>query len=187
MWCQFFLLGVVQFLNSITGRCCDHEVYEYGCLQILYFLVQSIAKGKISSGINQEGIKYYNNIINELLTNGLEPFATLFHFDLPQALQDDYSGFYSPNITKDFEDYSELCFKEFGDRVKHWITLNEPWSYSVGVDKPYLATHYQPWSGDWSVKEVLQVIIGKCLRFEEIAGADVWHSDVRVFSVLDSV
>ncbi|RYR22977.1 hypothetical protein Ahy_B03g068256 isoform C [Arachis hypogaea] len=102
-----------------------------------------LPKGKISSGINQEGIKYYNNLINELIANGLEPFATLFHFDLPQALQDEYSGFYSPNIIKDFEDYSELCFKEFGDRVKHWITLNEPWSYSVGVDKPYLATHYQ--------------------------------------------
>ncbi|XP_057751346.1 beta-glucosidase 12-like [Arachis stenosperma] len=102
-----------------------------------------LPKGKISSGINQEGIKYYNNLINELLANGLEPFVTLFHFDLPQALQDEYSGFYSPNIIKDFEDYSELCFKEFGDRVKYWITLNEPWTYSVGVDKPYLATHYQ--------------------------------------------
>ncbi|XP_061361382.1 beta-glucosidase 12-like [Gastrolobium bilobum] len=101
-----------------------------------------LPKGKISAGINQEGIKYYNNLINELLANGLQPFVTLFHWDLPQALQDEYSGFLSPHIINDFRDYAELCFKEFGDRVKHWITLNEPWSYSMGTE-PYMASHYQ--------------------------------------------
>lgn len=55
---------------------------------------------------------------------------TLFHWDLPQTLEDEYSGFLSPNIVKDFRDYAELCFKEFGDRVKHWITLNEPWAFA---------------------------------------------------------
>ncbi|XP_057453250.1 beta-glucosidase 12-like [Lotus japonicus] len=89
-----------------------------------------LPKGKLSGGINQEGIKYYNNLINELLSNGLHPFVTLFHWDMPQALEDEYGGFLSPHIVDDFQDYAELCFKEFGDRVKHWITLNEPWSYS---------------------------------------------------------
>ncbi|RDX87882.1 Beta-glucosidase 12, partial [Mucuna pruriens] len=90
-----------------------------------------LPKGKLSGGINQEGIKYYNNLINELLANGLQPFVTLFHWDLPQALEDEYGGFLSPQIINDFQDYSELCFKEFGDRVKYWITLNEPFSYSM--------------------------------------------------------
>ncbi|KAG4985274.1 hypothetical protein JHK86_032965 [Glycine max] len=89
-----------------------------------------LPKGKLSGGINQEGIDYYNNLINELLANGLKPFVTLFHWDLPQSLEDEYGGFLSPRIVKDFQDYADLCFKEFGDRVKHWITLNEPWSYS---------------------------------------------------------
>ncbi|KAF4359254.1 hypothetical protein F8388_005363 [Cannabis sativa] len=87
--------------------------------------------GKLSGGVNKEGIKYYNNLINELLANGLKPFVTLFHWDLPQALEDEYGGFLSPNIVHHFKEYTELCFKEFGDRVKHWITFNEPIAYSV--------------------------------------------------------
>nr|ABY84677.1 coniferrin beta glucosidase [Leucaena leucocephala] len=91
-----------------------------------------LPKGKLSGGINQEGIKYYNNLINELLANGLKPFVTLFHWDLPQALEDEYGGFLSSDIVEDYGDYAELCFKEFGERVKHWIKLNEPWTYSNG-------------------------------------------------------
>ncbi|XP_014494246.1 cyanogenic beta-glucosidase [Vigna radiata var. radiata] len=127
-----------------------------------------LPKGKLSGGINQEGINYYNNLINELVANGIKPFVTIFHWDLPQALEDEYGGFLSPLIVKDFRDYAELCFKEFGDRVKYWVTLNEPWSYSqngyangqmapgrcsawmnsncTGGDsstEPYLVTHHQ--------------------------------------------
>ncbi|KAJ9697880.1 hypothetical protein PVL29_007146 [Vitis rotundifolia] len=127
-----------------------------------------LPNGKLGGGVNKEGIAYYNNLINELLANGLQPFITLFHWDLPQALEDEYGGFLSPLIVDDFRDYAELCFKEFGDRVKHWITLNEPWSYSNGGyvtgnfapgrcsewqklnctggdsgTEPYLASHYQ--------------------------------------------
>ncbi|XP_027355081.1 beta-glucosidase 12-like [Abrus precatorius] len=89
-----------------------------------------LPKGKVSGGVNKEGINYYNNLINELLAKGLKPFVTIFHWDLPQTLEDEYGGFLSPNIVNDFQDYAELCFKEFGDRVKHWITLNEPWTFS---------------------------------------------------------
>ncbi|KAH9774626.1 Beta-glucosidase 12 [Citrus sinensis] len=62
---------------------------------------------------------------------GLQPFVTLFHWDLPQRLEDEYGGFLSPRIVDDFSDFADLCFKEFGNRVKHWITLNEPHSYST--------------------------------------------------------
>ncbi|XP_042489603.1 beta-glucosidase 12-like, partial [Macadamia integrifolia] len=88
--------------------------------------------GKLSGGMNEEGSTYYNNLINELLSNGIQPFVTLFHWDLPQALEAECGGFLSPNIIDDFGDYAELCYREFGDRVKHWITLNEPWSFSIG-------------------------------------------------------
>ncbi|KAI4324288.1 hypothetical protein L6164_023839 [Bauhinia variegata] len=127
-----------------------------------------LPKGKLSGGVNQEGIRYYHNLIDHVLAKGLKPFVTIFHWDLPQALEDEYGGFLSPRIVNDFRDYSELCFKEFGDKVKHWITLNEPHSYSkngyssgkyapgrcsdwlnrncTGGDsgtEPYLVSHYQ--------------------------------------------
>ncbi|XP_052727130.1 cyanogenic beta-glucosidase-like [Vigna angularis] len=91
-----------------------------------------LPKGKLSGGINHEGIDYYHKLIDHLLLNGIQPYVTLFHWDIPQALQEDYGGFLSPLIVNDFHDYAELCFEEFGDKVKHWITLNEPWSFSRG-------------------------------------------------------
>ncbi|KAI8545739.1 hypothetical protein RHMOL_Rhmol07G0061400 [Rhododendron molle] len=68
------------------------------------------------------------------LLPSLKPFVTIFHWDLPQALEDEYLGFLSPRIVDDFADFAELCFKEFGDRVKHWITMNEPWTF---IDNGY--------------------------------------------------
>ncbi|XP_027344125.1 beta-glucosidase 12-like [Abrus precatorius] len=90
-----------------------------------------LPSGNFKGGVNQEGITYYNNLINEILSKGLQPYITLFHWDLPQALEDEYNGFLSPKIVQDFAYYAELCFKEFGDRVKHWITVNEPLLYSL--------------------------------------------------------
>ncbi|KAG2566868.1 hypothetical protein PVAP13_7NG237100 [Panicum virgatum] len=91
-----------------------------------------LPNGSMNGGVNKEGVRYYNNLIDELLLKGVQPFVTLFHWDSPQALEDKYKGFLSPNIINDYKDYAEVCFKEFGDRVKHWITFNEPWSFCSG-------------------------------------------------------
>ncbi|XP_058073489.1 beta-glucosidase 12-like [Magnolia sinica] len=100
-----------------------------------------LPRGSLSGGVNEEGIRYYNNLINEILSNGLKPFVTIFHWDSPQTLQDEYGGFLSSKIVADFHDYANICFKEFGDRVKHWITINEPLTFStqygVGVFPPH--------------------------------------------------
>ncbi|CAN0900466.1 Vicianin hydrolase (Fragment) [Linum grandiflorum] len=90
-----------------------------------------LPKGKVSGGVNPKGIKFYNRLIDDLLANGIIPFVTLFHWDLPNALEDQYAGFLSSTVVDDFREYADLCFKEFGDRVKHWCTLNEPYTYSV--------------------------------------------------------
>nr|BAP90525.1 beta-primeverosidase [Ophiorrhiza pumila] len=88
--------------------------------------------GKLSKGVNKLGVDFYNNLINELLSKGVTPFVTLSHWDPPQALEDEYGGFRNISIVDDFRDFAELCFKEFGDRVKHWTTFNEPWTFSTG-------------------------------------------------------
>ncbi|GKV13455.1 hypothetical protein SLEP1_g24457 [Rubroshorea leprosula] len=97
--------------------------------------------GKISGGINQKGINFYSSLIDHLLSNGIQPLVTMFHWDLPQALEDEYGGFLSPNIVDDFRDYANICFKEFGDRVKMWVTLNEPNLFS---DEGYAEGNYAP-------------------------------------------
>ncbi|KAK4487739.1 hypothetical protein RD792_005597 [Penstemon davidsonii] len=87
------------------------------------------ARGRINAGINSEGIKFYSDLIDLLLAQGIEPYVTLFHWDLPLALELEYGGFLSDKIVKDFTEFAELCFWEFGDRVKNWITFNEGWTY----------------------------------------------------------
>ncbi|XP_028551772.1 putative beta-glucosidase 41 [Dendrobium catenatum] len=84
-----------------------------------------------SGDINPEGIAYYNSLIDALLEKGIQPFATLYHWDLPQALENKYDGWLSAQIIEDFEHYAYTCFKAFGDRVKHWITFNEPHGFSL--------------------------------------------------------
>ncbi|KAJ7523015.1 hypothetical protein O6H91_18G034700 [Diphasiastrum complanatum] len=81
--------------------------------------------------VNKEGIEYYNRLINSLISKGIEPYATLYHWDLPQSLQDSFGGWISRDIVEHFVAYAEVCFAAFGDRVKHWITLNEPLQFSV--------------------------------------------------------
>lgn len=104
--------------------------------------------------INQEGIDFYNKLINGLIAKGITPWVTLFHWDLPLALQLEKDGLLNPSIADDFAEYAKLCFEQFGDRVKHWITLNEPWCSAmlghgmgskapgrISDDEPYLAAH----------------------------------------------
>ncbi|XP_054758147.2 lactase/phlorizin hydrolase-like [Lytechinus pictus] len=83
-----------------------------------------------AGNINEPGITYYNNVINELRDAGIAPMVTLYHWDLPQALQD-VGGWDNESIAHHFNDYADLCFDRFGDRVKFWITFNEPWIVSL--------------------------------------------------------
>ena len=71
---------------------------------------------------NPEGVAYYNNLIDTLVSSGITPFVTLYHWDLPQALQN-YGGWENATTSELFEDYANACFTLFGDRVsfyEHW-------------------------------------------------------------------
>ncbi|WED24605.1 glycoside hydrolase family 1 protein [Vibrio sp. JC009] len=90
--------------------------------------------------VNQEAVAFYNNVIDELVKQDIEPFICLFHFDMPMAMQE-IGGFESREVLDAYERYAEICFKLFGDRVKHWFTFNEP---IVPVEGGYLYDFHYP-------------------------------------------
>jgi beta-glucosidase len=104
---------------------------------------------------NKEGIEFYSDLIDTLLEHDIEPWVTLYHWDLPLTLQLEYDGWLNPEIADFYKAYAEICFDAFGDRVKHWITLNEAWvvamlGYGQAVfapgreskTEPYIAAHH---------------------------------------------
>ncbi|XP_057971557.1 beta-glucosidase 18-like [Malania oleifera] len=94
-----------------------------------------------TGAINTAALMFYNNIIDHLLLKGIEPFVTINHLEIPQVLEDRYGGFLSPLVQEDFVHFAEVCFKKFGDRVKYWITINEP---NVFAELGYLWGTYPP-------------------------------------------
>jgi len=90
--------------------------------------------------INQQGVRFYHNVIDECLSQGIVPYVTLYHWDLPQALEDE-GGWTSFSINEAFNDFVKFCAVEFGDKIKNWIVLNEPFGYTslgymLGVHAP---------------------------------------------------
>lgn len=75
--------------------------------------------------INQKGVDFYSDLIDELLKYGIEPIVTLYHWDLPQALEDAYGGWESRQVIQDFTNYAKILFDAYSDRVNYWVSLNE--------------------------------------------------------------
>src|SRR3712207_6594738 len=74
---------------------------------------------------NPKGLDFYSRLVDELLGAGIEPFATLYHWDLPQTLQDKYGGWQSAETAKAFAEYAGQVAVQLGDRIKHVFTINE--------------------------------------------------------------
>ncbi|MCM8710004.1 GH1 family beta-glucosidase [Clostridium sp. SYSU_GA19001] len=90
--------------------------------------------------VNEKGLDFYNNLIDECLKYGIVPFVTLYHWDLPQTLEE-CGGWTNKRTVDAFVKYANVCFNAFGDRVKHWITFNET---IVFTSLGYLAGAHPP-------------------------------------------
>uniref|UniRef100_A0A8D0L8Y6 Cytosolic beta-glucosidase n=1 Tax=Sphenodon punctatus TaxID=8508 RepID=A0A8D0L8Y6_SPHPU len=117
--------------------------------------------------VNEKGIEFYNNTINSLLENKIIPIVILYYWDLPQVLQEKYSGWQNISMINYFNDYADLCFENFGDSVKHWITFSNPWAvaeegYETGKHAPGMRL-----SASGAYKAAHHIIK---------AHAKVWHS-----------
>ena len=95
----------------------------------------------------EEGIKFYDRIIDCLLSRGIQPFVTLYHFDLPYALAEKYNGWESRRCVLAFERYARICFRAFGDRVKYWQVHNEQ-NLMVRVDERMNIDAADKWEAD---------------------------------------
>ena len=163
IWDAFCQIPTKVHNNDTGDVACDHyhkfeedialmkdmglKAYRFS---IAWARIQPTGKGEV----NKEGVAFYNRIINTLLKNDIEPWVTLYHWDLPLALQFEYDGWTGEKISDFFADYADVCFNAFGDRVKNWITINEAWvvamlGYGQGIfapgrisnSEPYLAGH----------------------------------------------
>lgn len=91
--------------------------------------------------VNASGLDFYDRLVDGLQAAGIEPFVTLYHWDLPAALQTELGGWLHPDLPNIFADYAGVIFERLADRVRFWVTINEPWcvveaGYFTGVHAP---------------------------------------------------
>lgn len=164
IWDAFTMIPGKVYQNQNGNIACDHYHRMQEDVALMKALGLRAYRFSISwprilpSGrvkVNKKGIRFYNQLIDELLKNDITPWVTLYHWDLPLALQFEEDGWLGDNISDLFAQYAEICFQHFGDRVKHWITINEAWvvamlGYGQGIfapgrisnSEPYLAAHH---------------------------------------------
>jgi 6-phospho-beta-galactosidase len=106
-----------------------------------------------SGEINPKGIAFYNNLIDECIKYGVEPFVTLHHFDTPLTLFQDGDWLNRKNI-EHFVRFAKICFENFGDRVKKWATFNEPWSIA---QNGYIIGNFPP-SIKFDIPKAVQIM-----------------------------
>ncbi len=124
-----------RVLNGDTGAiACDHyHRYQDDIGLMLKLGIQhyrfSIAWPRVvpegRGEVNQAGLDFYSQLVDALLENGITPRVTLFHWDSPQALEDRYGSWRSREMAQDFADYVSVVVQKLGDRVRHWMTINE--------------------------------------------------------------
>ena len=107
--------------------------------------------------VNEKGVDFYNRMIDNCLELGIEPWAILYHWDLPQKL-DDRGGWTNRDIVDWFSEYSDLCTRRFGDRIKHWMVLNEPAGFTT---LGYLSGMHAPMQS--SINKFLSSVHHACL------------------------
>jgi len=121
--------------------------------------------------VNHKGLDYYNRLVDALLEKNITPFITMFHWDMPQALFEQYGGFAGRETAGYFADYAGVIVNALGDRVRHWITLNEPWEHAffghfVGEHAPGVTN---PWT---YFKVAHHELLGHGLAVEQVRSID---------------
>ncbi|KAJ3107371.1 hypothetical protein HDU97_004253 [Phlyctochytrium planicorne] len=128
-----------------------------------------------TGAINQKGVDFYSHMIDQIIANGAEPYLTMYHWDLPQACQDQFGGFGDERIVDAFVEYAKVLFDKFGDRIKYWLTINEPeanckFGWEQGIFAPGLKLGTQV--GRFNCLKYTHLIHGKVVQYARQNYAD---------------
>ncbi|KAI3479979.1 hypothetical protein L1887_57877 [Cichorium endivia] len=159
--CGHYFPGCIA--NNQTGDVTDNHYYQYkedlARLKKMGGKIYSfsISWSRIfpfgSGPVNEAGLRHYDDVINEAIAQGLDPVATLHHWDTPLALEFEYGSFRDERIVDDFTNYADTVLRRYGDRVKTWVTFNEPnqicGEYQSGL--PYNVTYNGDLTGQQSL------------------------------------
>lgn len=140
--------------------------------------------------INPKGIEFYKNMINECLKNDIKPFVTIYHWDLPQSLQD-IGGWENKETAYAFRDFSKILYEELGDKVELWVTFNEPRFF---IYSGYLIGNYPPSYNDpqKTIQASYNVMLANAFAIEEFRKSNakgkigLVHSFSPVYAISDS-
>jgi beta-glucosidase len=148
IWDEFARLNKIKGKQTPFEACHFYENYEQDILHIKSLNIPhfrfSLSWSRIlpqgTGEVNELGINFYHRVIDTCLKHGIEPWVTLYHWDLPLALEAQ-GGWTNRAILTWFEDYASICMAEFGNKVKHWMVLNEP---LVFTGAGYFAGYHAP-------------------------------------------
>lgn len=162
IWDEFSHKKGKVFQNHNGDVACDHyhryqqDVSLMGELGVNAYRM-SLSWSRIlpegTGSVNQKGLDHYRRELDALLEAGITPYVTLFHWDMPLALHRRYGGFQSRQAATDFADYAEVVARELGDRIKHFITLNEPWEHCVMGH--FMGEHAPGYKRPWTYWKVI--------------------------------
>lgn len=171
--------------NDHADVACDHYhrwrgdiglMRELGLQSYRFSLSWSRVLPEGTGRVNTPGLDFYDRLVDGLLAAGIQPWPTLFHWDLPQAL-DERGGWANRDCAEWFADYARVVFARLGDRVDHWMTLNEPW---VVVDGGYVFGVHAPGKRDLALAPLAahNLLRGhglavRCLRAEARGGIGI--------------
>lgn len=194
IWDRFLHVQGGQHSGDTADVACDHyhryaedvelmrklglDAYRFS---IAWSRIMPTGRGEV----NAAGLDFYDRLVDKLLEAGIQPFPTLYHWDLPAALQDDFGGWLGRETTKHFADYAGVVVRRLGDRVKNWTTFNEPEVIIAGYAGAGMAPGVDRGDLGYHAGHHLMVAHGLGVQAIRAASADAKVGIVLNFNIMD--
>lgn len=180
---------ITHAAGNDTGDVADNHYYLYQqdaqrlkALDIPYYSL-TISWPRIfpfgKGEVNQAGLQHYIDEVDYLIKLGIEPIITLFHWDLPLALQNEYGGWADEKIIDDFANYAQVIFDTFGDKVRYWFTINEPEVISMQYQQFVKLLPPDLFNNNNKTADEIEWIVGHNLLLAHAKAAEIFNKQVK--------